>query len=40
MTRLTLLASILMLGLAAPSFGFPVDIPHLTWPDDCATCGR
>ncbi|EKX59281.1 hypothetical protein [Cereibacter sphaeroides] len=42
MKRLTLtLATLtLALGLAAPSLALPLDIPHLTWPDSCATCGR
>jgi hypothetical protein len=42
MKRLTLtLATLtLALGLAAPSFALPLDIPHLTWPDSCTTCGR
>ncbi|SNX68323.1 hypothetical protein SAMN05878503_10265 [Cereibacter ovatus] len=38
MMRLTLtVATVLALGLAAPAFSYPFDIPHLTWPtgQDC-----
>ncbi|MGP3697017.1 hypothetical protein [Rhodobacter sp. NSM] len=36
----TLAATMLVLGLATPSYAMPLDMPHLTWPDSCTNCGR